>query len=336
MTGKERVKRAIHFNSPDRLPYNFDSNRTPVPLNEEYGDDFIWCFLDKDENHVEFNSDGDKIDEWGCLWKSMGETFGEPTTFPWEGKETFEDVTFPDYLDDKRYESIRKTVAENTEDKYILAMMPSGIFQIMIHLFGFEDFMLQVAGNTEEFTKITTRLNDYLVEVVKKLADCGVDGIILIEDMGLQDRMMISPRHWKEIYYPLYKKMFDTAHDLGLDTLSHTCGHIVDILDMYIETGLDVIQMDQQDNMGIDALSERFKGKVCFFCGLDIQTTLDFSKEEIQQRTRYMVEKLATPTGGFMSKTYPQPLAVRMSNQYLKDMTDGFKQAGEIYQEITR
>ncbi len=334
MTSRELVKRAIHFDKPDRLPYNFDSNRTPVPLEESYGDDFVWCFLDRDENHIDVTQDGERIDEWGCVWHGMGATFGEPYIFPWQGKETFDDVAFPDYLNDKRYDLIRKTVRENSEDKYVLAMLPTGIFQVMIHLFGFEDFMMQVAGNTEEFIKVTSRLCDYIIEVIKKLAQCKVDGIILIEDMGLQDRMMISPRHWQQIFYPLYKKMFKVAHDLGLDTFSHTCGHIVDILDMYIDSGLDVIQMDQQDNMGLDVLSDRFRGKVCFFCSLDIQTTLRLNRDEIDEATRVMIEKLATKDGGFMAKTYPQPYAIEISNEYMKNMADGFKKYGENYKEL--
>ncbi len=335
MTGKERVKRCIHFSDPDRLAYNFDSNRSPLPLTHTYGEDFIWCFLDKNKDHVDINAQGDKVDEWGCVWKTMGETFGEPTTFPLEEKETFEDVVFPDFLKDERYQSIRKTVAENTNNQYVLGMLPSGIFQIMIHLFGFTDFMMQVAGNTEEFTKLATRLNDYIIQVVDKMADCGVDGIILIEDMGLQDRMMISPRHWKEIYAPLYKKMFAVAHARGLDVFSHTCGHIVDILDMYIDCGLDVIQFDQQDNMGLELLSQRFRGKVCFFCSLDIQTTVhEKDPKVLKEKAKNMTALLCTEHGGFMSKTYPQPNAIHITHEYMQAMTEGFKDAAINYKNI--
>ncbi len=334
MTSRERVKRSIHFAEPDRLAYNFDSNRTPVPLYEAYGDDFTWCFLDKDPNHVYFNEQGDRVDEWGCLWKTMGETFGEPTTFPWAGLEEFDDVEFPDYLEDSRYNSIRKAVLENTDDKYMLAMLPTGIFQIMLHLFGFEEFMMNVAGNTEEFIKVCDRLCDYIIKVIHKLADCGVDGIILIEDMGLQDRMMISPAHWKEIYYPLYKKMFAAAHERGLDTMSHTCGHIVDILDMYIDSGLDVIQMDQQDNMGLEVLSEKFCGKVCFFCCLDIQNSINYSESEIVVQTQKMVSLLSTKRGGFMAKTYPQPKAIHITDNYMQIMSENFKKVGADYKNI--
>jgi hypothetical protein len=43
LSSKDLVKRAIGFRSPKRVPYNFDSNRTPV-IDERYGDDFAWVF----------------------------------------------------------------------------------------------------------------------------------------------------------------------------------------------------------------------------------------------------------------------------------------------------
>lgn len=321
MTSREIVKRAIHFENPPRIPYNYDSNREHCT--RFFGDDFIWCFLDKPVDFVPYNEDGDKVDEWGCVWKSVGETFGEPTTFPLEGLEEYADAKLPDFTNPARYETIARIVRENQGEKYVMGMLPTGIFQIMIHLLGFEDFMYQIAGNTEEFARFAGKLCDLCIGCIHLMADAGVDGIILIEDMGLQDRMMISPQMWHEIYAPLYTRMFSAAHSRGLDVISHTCGHIVSILDDYIHCGLDVIQMDQQDNMGLETL-HRFAGKVCFFCPMDIQTTVNFTREQAFARTKHMVECLATPAGGFMAKTYPQPDALHLTNEYMQNMVDGF------------
>ena len=330
MTSKEIVKRAIHFQNPPRIPYNYDSNRTPC--RKCYGDDFIWCFLDSPPGFSSFNEEGDRVDEWGCVWKTLDDSFGEPKVFAYEGLETYADRTLPDFLNPVRYQSIRETVKTNNGEKYVLGMLPHGIFQVMIELFGFEDFMLQIAGNTEEFTAFAKKMCDDCIEIIRRMADCGVDGIILIEDMGLQDRMMISPNMWREIYEPLFRKMFAEAHAHGLDVFSHTCGHIVDILDQYIDCGLDVIQMDQQDNMGLELLSKRFQGKVCFFCPMDIQTTIHFTREQMFERAERMIRLLGTPKGGFMAKTYPQPDAIEITDEYMQNLTEAFAAAsGSFY-----
>lgn len=38
-----------------------------------------------------------------------------------------------------------------------------------------------------------------------------------------------------------------------------------------------------------------------------------------------MVKCLNTPKGGFMAKTYPQPDAIQITDEYMKNMTDAFK-----------
>lgn len=326
MTSKEIVKRAIHFENPPRIPYNYDSNRTPV-TGKNYGDDFIWCFLDPAPGFNGKNADGDRVDEWGNVWKNMGETFGEPICFAYKGLETYAHKPLPDFLNPLRYQSMRQTAEENNGEKYLLGMLPHGIFQVMIELFGFEDFMLQIAGNTDEFQAFASKLCGDCIAIIRKMAECGMDGVILIEDMGLQDRMMISPQMWRDIYVPLYTRMFAAAHECGLEVFSHTCGYILDILDLYVQCGLDVIQLDQQDNMGLETLSERFRGKVCFFCPLDIQTTVNFSRKEIFDRCGQMVRLLSTEKGGFMAKTYPQPDALHITHEYMQNLADGFAMA---------
>ena len=44
MTSRELVKAAIHFKTPERIPYNFDSNRTPQD-GKYYGEDMMWVFV---------------------------------------------------------------------------------------------------------------------------------------------------------------------------------------------------------------------------------------------------------------------------------------------------
>ena len=334
MTSREIVKRAIHFQDPPRIPYNYDSNRTPV-TEHFYGDDFIWCFLDPLTTRPEFDAEGRKVDEWGNVWATMGETFGEPIQYAYAGLEKYADRPLPDFQNPVRYETMRKIAQDNQGEKYLMGMLPHGLFQVMIEIFGFEGFMLEIAGNPEEFHRFLDVMCDDCIGVIHRMADAGMDGIIIIEDMGLQDRMMIGPDMWEEFYAPRFKRMFDAAHSRGMDVISHTCGHIVDILDQYIACGLDVIQLDQQENMGLELLSQRFRGKVCFFCPPDIQRTTHMTREQLFERCDEMVRLLATEHGGFMAKTYPQPNAVHITHEYMQNLADGFAAASRKYVERT-
>ena len=108
-------------------------------------------------------------------------------------------------------------------------------------------------------------------------------------------------------------------------TFLHSCGYIVDILDDLIEAGLDVIQMDQQENMGLNLLAERFAGTVTFFSPVDIQTVMsNGSEKEIRQYCYKMVEKLGAKNGGFIAKYYIDSKAAGHSPKSLNAMCQEF------------
>jgi hypothetical protein len=87
-------------------------------------------------------------------------------------------------------------------------------------------------------------------------------------------------------------------------TFLHSCGYILEILDDLIEVGLNVAQLDQQLNMGLEALSKH-KGRITFFCPVDIQAVMPHgTTAEIRRYCHEMFEKLATPHGGFIAQWY--------------------------------
>lgn len=320
MTSRECVKKAIHFGAPERIPVNFDSNRTPID-GQQYGEDMLWVFA----TQRPLTADGKN--EWGVVYEAAGESFGEPKVFPLSDAETLDGYAFPDFTEDWRYEKMRAQIAENNraENRYVLGMLPHGIFQHMIDLFSFEGFMINAGCNLALVKETAERLCDSAIACAEKMRACGVDGIITIDDTALQDRLMLSMETFNSVFLPSFARLYDRCHALGLDTFLHSCGYTLDILERLIPAGCDVVNLDQQDNMGLAELSRRFQGRVCFYCPIDIQRTLSFSNAEIVARVDQTVRALGMPQGGFIAKTYPQPRAVGMTDVYLKTMTDAFK-----------
>ena len=317
LTSREIVRRAIRFENPPRIPYNFDSNRTPAD-NIEYGEDMIWVFP-KPKLGIHGKN------EWSVGYEKIGETFGEPKIFPLEGKETLEGYTFPDFTEEWRYSDMISEIKKNKGEKYVLGMTPNGIFQHMIDLFGFQDFLVNVAINPHLVEEVCDFFCSSNIKVASIMAELGVDGVITMDDSALQDRPMISMDSFNKIFKPRFKKFYDHCHSLGLDTFIHTCGYTIDIIEELIDAGADVVNLDQQDNMGIWELSKRYKGRVCFYCPLDIQRTLELDENGITERVNEMIKAFMTDKGGFIAKTYPQPRAVGMSDNYLRIMTNAFK-----------
>ena len=196
------------------------------------------------------------------------------------------------------------------------------IYDRAYYLRGLENLWADIYLNTKELEKLLDELNLKAINIYSRLK---YDGYYLWDDWGLQDRLMISPDTWRKIWKPRYHMIFEAAHKAEMFTFLHSCGYIVDILDDLIEAGLDVIQMDQQENMGLKLLGERFSGKLTFFSPVDIQTVMNTgSEQEIRQYCHQMVDLLGTPKGGFIAKYYIDWKGVGHSQKALKAMCQEF------------
>jgi hypothetical protein len=113
--------------------------------------------------------------------------------------------------------------------------------------------------------------------------------------------MFISPKLWREIFKPRYKRQIDIAHECGLDVYFHCCGYIYDIMPDFIEIGLDVLNPGQPNINNIQRMGENFSGKMCFACPVSYQTTgISGSKEDIYREVKELVDNLGNQGGGLI------------------------------------
>jgi uroporphyrinogen-III decarboxylase len=136
---------------------------------------------------------------------------------------------------------------------------------------------------------------------------------------------MLPPKLFRKYFKPRYARVYKEAHRLGMLTFLHSCGHIADLLDDLIEAELDVIQMDQQENMGMENLARRFGGRLCFWCPVDIQQTMVFgSVDDVRSYARRLISTFGRFTGGFIAQWYASPAAVDHSQEKITAMSETF------------
>lgn len=92
MTSKERVKRAIQFQDPDRLPV--------VMFNRDFDEgDIIICDVIK-----HFEGENRDTSEYGFVWESFDGTMGQPRDSIIKDWDDFADYRFPDPKRPDRFE----------------------------------------------------------------------------------------------------------------------------------------------------------------------------------------------------------------------------------------
>lgn len=90
--------------------------------------------------------------------------------------------------------------------------------------------------------------------------------------------------------------------------------------------------MDQQENMGIEELSSRFGGRICFWCPVDIQQTMVHGTlDDIRAYAKKLIDSFGRFNGGFIAKWYSEPTAVGHSKERIDAMSEAFVKNGDSY-----
>jgi len=313
MTSRDIVRNTIRFKGAPRLPHEF-------PEQLGYKSDVYRCGMEPSlDTRLR-----EGVDEWGSVWRNVGNSaLGEVRDFPIKNWSDFTEDMIPDINAHDRFAHLTN-LREKVGEKYIIGNGIS-LYERVHFLRGLENTWLDIYEEPENLCKLLDILVDMNLEAIKRYAELGCDGYLFCDDWGLQNTLMINPEKWREFWKPRYKKIYAAAHSYDMDTFLHSCGYITDILDDLIEVGLDVIHMDQQENMGLENLSARFKGRITFFSTADIQTILP--SNDIGKITAYckdMKRLLATDKGGFMPCWYSDPVGVGHTKEAICAMCDAF------------
>lgn len=311
MSPREVVRKTVRFEGANRIPY---------ALTEQYGSDFAGVGMNPSPDARPKSG----VDEWGCVWANIGvSNLGEVKDPPLKDWADWDKLSVPDIRDPKRWDGLADA-RERAGDKFLMA---SGIslYERVHFVRGLENTWVDIHTAATELGRLIDLLVDMNLYAIERYAEAGADGYTWCDDWGLQNRLMISPESWRDIWKPRYRRVYQAAHDAGLLTFLHSCGDITAILDDFIEIGLDVIQMDQQENMGLETLGRRFAGRITFWCPVDIQATMvRGSTEEIRQYCRKLVATLGRPTGGFIAKWYSDPAGAGHRQEAIDAMCDEF------------
>lgn len=174
-----------------------------------------------------------------------------------------EELVFPD-LSDIDWEKNRKEEYGDRlyPDRPTNFCIVNGWMERLADLTSFEDCLCALLEEPEEVNALFERFTDFHIELVKIAHDVyGADLITIHDDMGTQRSPFISPDTFKECLMPHYKRFNKAVHDLGMYTNFHSCGNVGRLIPLFIESGFDF--WEGQDNANDKkALLDEFGSKL--------------------------------------------------------------------------
>ena len=238
-------------------------------------------------------------DDWGCLWHYPGMGLdGQVIEHPLDSWEKLEIWQPPSATE--RVKAIREAAEKRSDDEPApgAGMEHGFLFLRMTYLRGFQNFMIDVAEEHPKLYELRDIVTDYWYRTTEAYLDGGATHVGGGDDLGLQDRLPISPDAWRKLLKPAYRRIFDLARSRGASVHLHTDGYIVDIIPDLIEIGVTTLNPQDLVN-GLDNLERLAKGKVDISLDIDRQSVTVFgTPEQIDTHIENCIRTLGSPQGG--------------------------------------
>lgn len=224
-------------------------------------------------------------DEWGIAWKNVAyETpFGtghytEIAQHPLADDGAIDAYRPPDPNRSELYAEAQRVIKAYKDEYWIVGVTVCTIFETAWALRGYEKTLMDFVLNPDLVDKLFDIPLNYHLTAARKLVELGVDMVWIGDDVGSQDRMLISPATWRRFLKPCMAAFISTLKRINPDVkvAYHSDGNITPIISDLIEIGLDVLNPVQPRSMGPDGLKKAYGDQLCFWGSIDEQHTLPF------------------------------------------------------------
>ena len=313
MTGRDRVRAALTFSRPDRVPRDLWALPYISLFRKHELDDVLSRYpVDIGKTELTPGADDDDIrklakpgtyvDEWGSVWHIaepgiVGEV-KKPVLGDMAGLDSFQP---PWELIRNRDMGAVNRACERS-DTFMLSAVSARPFERLQFLRGTETLFMDLAYDIPEIRRLIEIVHDFYVQDVTVWARSGVDAVFLMDDWGTNRSLLIDPQMWRAIFKPLYKDYCDIIHDAGKFVFFHSDGQIEAIYGDLIEVGVNAIN-SQLFRMDIEDLARKYKGRVTFWGEIDRQHVMPFgTRADVRDAVRRVRRALDDGMGGVIAQ----------------------------------
>ena len=300
MTSRDIIRAVLDFDRPPRIG---------MQLTEPYPRDILDGARTSPGHEEPLEPQGNELrrwrDEWGVTWASLtdfdkGEVVAGAIR-DWSDLDGYEP---PDLGRNEDYAQAAQSFAEDS-GRFRIGYIPGFVFNVARKLRKLDEYLCDIVLERPHVERLHAIVRAELLKAIDCWAEAGADGIMFPEDWGTQDRLMIRPAMWREIFMPEFKTLAGRAHDHGMYVVMHSCGKMTDVIEDLIACGVNCLQFDQPRLHGVEVLSRQFGGRMTFWCPVDIQKTLQTRDPElIRQEAELLVRSLGSKGGGFIAGYY--------------------------------
>jgi uroporphyrinogen decarboxylase len=176
------------------------------------------------------------------------------------------------------------------------------IWETSWYIRGMPELMMDMATGDEKAVWLLDKITETACYRASVAAKAGVDIINLGDDVGMQNRIMMSVSMYREWLKPRLAKVISTAKAIKPDVLIyyHSCGYIIPFIDDFIEVGVEILNPVQPECMDFASIHEKYSDSLSFNGTLGTQTTMPFGSVTDVEEVVLKNLEISGPQGGLV------------------------------------
>ncbi|MEW6741861.1 MAG: uroporphyrinogen decarboxylase family protein [Planctomycetota bacterium] len=171
--------------------------------------------------------------------------------------------------------------------------------ECLTRLVGQHHALLWMGLYPERMGQCINRIGQFYLDCTKaalQAAGGQLDGFVIWGDVAFRRGLLFSPSYWREYFKPWVRAMAGHCHEHGLDVIYHGCGNVTEIVQDFIDIGIDSLN-PLEAKAGLDCLELRRKyGHRIGFCGNSDVRTWETGDESLIRSE--VLRKLNAARGG--------------------------------------
>ncbi|MBN1292008.1 MAG: hypothetical protein JXB48_09225 [Candidatus Latescibacteria bacterium] len=162
--------------------------------------------------------------------------------YPINSVDELDKLVLPDPRDPARYKGFEEDTTFFREAGYLTGANLNGFFSGP-HYFciDYQQYLMSMLLDPPNTKKLIDKIGDWNMAAAEEVLNRGIECIILCDDLGSSDNLLMSPDIYKQWIQPWHKKLSNLAHEHNAFVHLHSHGNINKILPLVLETGVDMV-----------------------------------------------------------------------------------------------
>lgn len=253
------------------------------------------------------------IDDWGTGQVEISPGSWFPGVHPMKDARTLDDIErypWPDMDDPSRVAHVRDEAARlREENEFAVIGTPWLLFPLerAFAMQGMDAFLTNMVLAPDFARALLERIAALCKRLMGHfLAECGdlLDIIKIGDDLGTQDRLLMSPTMYRAILKPIHADYIAFIRErTKARVFFHTDGDVFDLVGDFVEIGVDIlnpIQTSAGRMADLPELKRRYGSRLSFCGAIDTHRVLPSgTPAEVREEVRRVIEVMA-PGGGYL------------------------------------